>query len=66
MLLGDRNKFTRKRALGRSTKAPQHGGSRAVFRGLVNTAVTCRGCSKDLKDPPRASPTAFEAWSFLF
>ena len=23
----------------------------AVFRGPVNTAVTCRGCSQDLKDP---------------
>ena len=45
---------------GRSTKTPHGGGSRAVFRGLVNTAVTCRGYSLDLKDPPWASPIAFE------
>ena len=44
-------------------KRPPHGGSRAVFRGLVTMAVTCRGCSQDLKDPPGASPVEFEPGS---
>ena len=37
----------------------QQGGV-SLFRGLASTAVTCRGCSQDLKDSPRASPIAFE------
>ena len=48
------------RFCGRSTTKTPHGGSRAVFGGLVNTVAICRGCSQDLKEPPRASPIAFE------
>ena len=57
MMLGDRSKCTRKRPLHQNAALRQQSG---VFRGLVNTAVTCRGYSKDPKYPPRASPITFE------
>ena len=51
---------TRKRPLHQNNAARRQQSGVSLFRGLVNTAVTCRGCSRDLKDPPRASPIAFK------